>query len=64
MSVPDSTHRLVADQYERVVEVLDYHQHGSERCATVVIAGESYGDDLGNIELCVGVAELSVQAVA
>ncbi|GES35968.1 hypothetical protein RAJCM14343_1217 [Rhodococcus aetherivorans] len=47
-----------------MVEVLDYHQHGSERCATVVIAGESYGDDLGNNELCVGLAELSVQAVA
>ncbi|MCZ1075050.1 hypothetical protein [Rhodococcus sp. A5(2022)] len=58
MSVPDPTRQLVAGQYERAVEVLDYHQHGSERCATVVIAGDSYGDDLGDQELCIELAEL------
>ena len=28
---------LRADRLERVVEVLDYHQHGSERCSMVLL---------------------------
>lgn len=58
MSAPDSTHQLAAGQRERVVEVLDYHQHGSARCATVLVDGDSYGDDLGDQELCIEIAEL------
>ncbi len=54
------TARLVADRVETVVEVLDYHEHGSERFAHVVIDGGSYGDGLGDAEFCVSLDELSV----
>ncbi|WP_343466388.1 hypothetical protein AAI421_14640 [Rhodococcus aetherivorans] len=51
---------LVADRVETVVEVLDYHEHGTQRCAYVVIDGSSYGDCLGNAEFCIALDELSV----
>ena len=51
---------LVADRVETVVEVLDYHEHGTQRCAYVVIDGASYGDGLGDAEFCIALDELSV----
>ncbi|MHC3368797.1 hypothetical protein ACYAFX_16840 [Rhodococcus aetherivorans] len=50
----------MADRVETVVEVLDYHEHGTQRCAYVVISGSSYGDGLSDAEFCVAVDELSV----
>lgn len=52
--------RLVADRVETVVEVLDYHEHGTQRCTTVVIDGASYDDQLGDAEFCIALDELSV----
>lgn len=48
---------LRADPCERVVDVLDYHQHGHERCAMVnlkIDGGEPF-------ECCVPVAELHIE---